>query len=61
MTGLWFFTIVIGPILLLAAIIYATLRYRHRDKSLDDFSDRKAHELRDRLNAEDVGVKPRRD
>jgi hypothetical protein len=61
MTGLWFFTIVIGPILLLSAIIYATMRYRNRDRSLDPLSDRKAAELREQLNAEDTGAAPRRD
>ena len=53
MSWLWFVTVVIGPILLLAAIVYATLRYRGRDKRMDAYSDRKAHELREELSRED--------
>jgi len=58
---LWFITIVVGPILLFAAIIYGTVQYRRRDKRLDPLSERKARELREELSAEDAGVKPRED
>lgn len=53
MTTLWFFTVVVGPLLLLAAIIYATMRYRNRDKRLDPVSDQAARNLRHQLERED--------
>ncbi len=58
---MWFFAIVVGPILLLAAIIYGTVQYRKRNKNLDAYSDRMARELREELAAEDAGLKPRQD
>lgn len=53
MDGLWFFTIVIGPILMLAVFMYVTIRYWNRRKGLDAYSDRKARELRNELERED--------
>lgn len=54
MDWLWFATIVIGPILMLAVIIFVTVRYWKRDKALDAYSDRKSRELRHRLEEEDT-------
>jgi hypothetical protein len=47
MEWLWFVTVVIGPILLLAVILYATFRYWNRRKELDAFSDRRSKEVRE--------------
>ena len=47
MDWLWFVTIVIGPILMLAVILYATLRYRNRRKDLDRYFDHKSAEVRE--------------
>lgn len=54
MDWLWFATIVIGPILMLAVIIFVTVRYWKRDKALDAYSDRKSRELRHQLEEEDT-------
>lgn len=53
MENLWFLVTVVGPILLLIAIICATLRYRARDKRLDPVSDQAARNLRHQLEEED--------
>ena len=58
---MWLITIVGGPLLLLAAIIYGTIQYRKRDKRIAPLSDRKARDLREKLSAEDAGIKPRQD
>lgn len=54
MDWLWFVTVVIGPIVMLAVFIWVTIRYWNRRKDLDAYSDRKARELRERLEEEDT-------
>ncbi|GGC20287.1 hypothetical protein GCM10011371_04990 [Novosphingobium marinum] len=54
MDWLWFVTVVIGPILLIGAILYATIRYWKRPKGRDAYTDAKTRELRHELEAEDA-------
>ena len=49
----WAFVVIGGPILLGLAILYATIRYRGRDRRLDRVSDEAARKLREKLADED--------
>jgi hypothetical protein len=50
---------IIGPILLLAAIIWAVFYVRGRNRRMDKVTDEGTRNLRDRLNEEDTGGRPR--
>lgn len=50
---------IVGPILLLAAIIWAVFYVRGRNRRMDKVSDEGARNLREQLNEEDTGGRPR--
>lgn len=53
MEYLWLFVVVGGPILLGAALAYATIRYLRRDKRLDAMSERSARKVREDIRRDE--------
>jgi hypothetical protein len=50
---------IVGPILLLAAITWAIFYTRGRNRRLDKTTEEGARNLREQLNEEDTGRRPR--
>lgn len=50
---------IVGPILLLAAITWAVFYVRGRNRRMDEVTDDGARNLREQLNEEDTGGRPR--
>lgn len=50
---------IVGPILLLAALIWAVFYVRGRNRRMDKVTDEGARNLRNQLNEEDTGGRPR--
>ena len=51
---------IVGPILLLAAITWAIFYTRGRNRRMDKATEEGTRTLRDQLNEEDTGSRPRR-
>lgn len=58
MTHIWLFVVAGGPLLLLAALVYAMVRYSRRDRSLDRASDAGARQVRREEERDKAGIDP---
>ena len=56
MGWLWTLITILGPLLLIGAIIWAVLRNRNPSRSEIERSERGARELREKLEREDSGA-----
>lgn len=50
---------IVGPLLLLAVIVWAYFHTRNRSRREDQITDEGARNLREQLNQEDTGQRPR--
>jgi hypothetical protein len=52
---------IVGPLLLIGLLIWAYLYTRKSSRRMDDVRDKATRDLREELNEEDTGQRPRQD